>query len=73
MWRFWWHSLIHRMPRVYSRIGIDVRDYYLCKCGKAWRVTSGWRRGQGFTTYEEVDPGPIREFKKAVAKDVATL
>lgn len=63
-------------------VGIDFCAYYLCKCGAAWKVTTGSREAapgddtkglRYFRTYEHTDPEAIRQFKRDVAEDVATL
>jgi hypothetical protein len=70
------------MKRVYSRVGQDFHDTYLCKCGMAWEVTRGSRRTvpgddfsplKYFTKYEVVDAEKVKNFMGAVARDVATL
>lgn len=74
MWCFWWHWLFHWMRPWTKHFSQDVTRYYLCKCGKAFTVTSGWRKDSGrFRNTEETDVGEMRKFRDEVARDIRTL
>ncbi len=74
MWRFLWHWLFHRMRLKYENLAQDYTYYYLCKCGKAFTITMGWREGRKwFMDFAPADADKVKKFIQDVADDVRTL
>ena len=74
MLRFLWHWLFHWMRPWCRYWGQDYTHYYLCKCGKAFKVLFGWREERGwFMDIEKADAEAMRKFREEVRRDIQTL